>query len=229
MNNNQIRSSTFWLLACLVGLLVLALIIIGLTWRNLRPPVSAPGPSAPAVAAYDLGQEAQYLQIDSPTPGAKLKSPLTITGQARRWYFEGSFPVVLKDGKGNVLASGPAQAQGNWTSDNFVPFTITLSFDQPSAATGTLIFKKDNPSGLPANDDQAAIAVNFDLSAAPPAVCRPSGCSGQVCSDQDLITDCLYLPEYACYKNATCARQSDGTCGWTSTPALSACIAKAKK
>jgi hypothetical protein len=39
----------------------------------------------------------------------------------------------------------------------------------------------------------------------------------------------MYLPEYACYKTAICARQSDGVCGWTQTQVLSDCIDKAKK
>ena len=60
-----------------------------------------------------------------------------------------------------------------------------------------------------------------------PAACITSGCSGQVCSDHSVITTCDWRPEYACYHSATCERQADGACGWTSTPALSSCIASA--
>lgn len=55
--------------------------------------------------------------------------------------------------------------------------------------------------------------------------CRPTGCSGQICSDQDMASDCMYRPEYACYGIATCARQANGECGWTQTEELTACLA----
>ncbi len=61
----------------------------------------------------------------------------------------------------------------------------------------------------------------------PPAACITSGCSGQVCADQSVITTCDWRPQYACYHTATCERQPDGACGWTSTAALTSCLASA--
>lgn len=61
----------------------------------------------------------------------------------------------------------------------------------------------------------------------PPAACITSGCSGQVCADHSVITTCDWRPAYACYHTATCERQADGACGWTSTPALSSCLVNA--
>ncbi|MDP2647959.1 MAG: PQQ-dependent sugar dehydrogenase [Candidatus Yanofskybacteria bacterium] len=54
--------------------------------------------------------------------------------------------------------------------------------------------------------------------------CRVTGCSGQICSDREVITTCEYKDEYACYQNATCERQSNGQCGWTVTNWLNACL-----
>ena len=55
--------------------------------------------------------------------------------------------------------------------------------------------------------------------------CYVGGCSSQICSDRtDAISTCEYSPRYACYKTATCSRQSTGQCGWTSTPSLNACL-----
>lgn len=47
--------------------------------------------------------------------------------------------------------------------------------------------------------------------------CFTTGCSGQICSDKDVITTCEFKPEYACYKaeGATCEKQANGACGWT--------------
>lgn len=54
--------------------------------------------------------------------------------------------------------------------------------------------------------------------------CIATGCSGQICAEEEVITTCEFLPEYACYKTARCERQSDGQCGWTSTPELVRCL-----
>jgi hypothetical protein len=55
--------------------------------------------------------------------------------------------------------------------------------------------------------------------------CHVGGCAGQVCSDQEgVLTTCEWKDEYACYQGATCERQTDGTCGWTDTPELDACL-----
>lgn len=58
--------------------------------------------------------------------------------------------------------------------------------------------------------------------------CRPTGCSGQVCADHDVVTTCEFRPEYACYRTARCERQGDGTCGWTMTPQLQQCLNAAR-
>jgi hypothetical protein len=59
--------------------------------------------------------------------------------------------------------------------------------------------------------------------------CKPTGCSGTLCADHDMVSNCLYLPEYDCYKTARCEPQSDGKCGWTQTDELTSCIAMKKK
>lgn len=96
------------------------------------------------------------------TEGSRLQSPVTITGQARgMWYFEASFPVRLLDGNGNEIALAPAQAQGDWMTEDFVPYSVTLTFTQPSTPTGTLVLENDNPSGLPENSKKIEIPVTF--------------------------------------------------------------------
>ncbi|HSQ24197.1 MAG TPA: DUF6748 domain-containing protein [Pyrinomonadaceae bacterium] len=56
--------------------------------------------------------------------------------------------------------------------------------------------------------------------------CFKTGCSSQVCADHNVVTTCEFRPEYACYQKATCERQSDGNCGFTRTPELTACLAR---
>lgn len=58
--------------------------------------------------------------------------------------------------------------------------------------------------------------------------CKKTGCSGQVCSDEDVVTTCEYRTEYDCYKRAACERQRSGECGFTMTPQLSECLRRAR-
>ncbi len=114
----------------------------------------------------NIGNELEKLnliKIDNPRPNQIITSPLTITGQARgTWYFEASFPVVLMDDNDNVLVQHYAQAQDEWMTEDFVPFTSELQFEKPTTANGKLILKKDNPSGLPENDDELIVPVRFE-------------------------------------------------------------------
>ena len=56
--------------------------------------------------------------------------------------------------------------------------------------------------------------------------CYIGGCSAELCSDREgAISSCIWRPGYACFRDATCARQANGVCGWTPTPELKACLA----
>lgn len=101
--------------------------------------------------------------LDSPKPGSTVSSPLKLTGRARgNWYFEASFPVILKKADGTVLVTVPAEAQADWMTTDWVPFQVTLTFPpQPAGTTGTLVLKKDNPSGEPQFDDSRIIPIVF--------------------------------------------------------------------
>lgn len=54
--------------------------------------------------------------------------------------------------------------------------------------------------------------------------CKRTGCSGQICSDRDMVSTCEFREEYRCYATARCERQADGACGWTETPELQSCL-----
>lgn len=117
----------------------------------------------------DIGNElekADLIRVETPRPNQMISSPLTIKGQARGyWFFEASFPVVLTNWDGLIIAQGIATAEDSWMTEDFVPFTATLDFVQNQEAysnKGTLILQKDNPSGLPENDDALEIPVIFE-------------------------------------------------------------------
>lgn len=113
----------------------------------------------------DIGNELvkiNLIKINSPRPNQMIVSPLTIEGEARGyWFFEASFPVKLLNEKGEVIAQTIAQAQGEWMTENFAPFKAVLAFKSPAEGRGWLVLQKDNPSGLPENDDELKIPVFF--------------------------------------------------------------------
>jgi len=109
-------------------------------------------------------EKSDLIRLTSPLPNATVSSPITITGEARgNWYFEASFPIFLTDWDGKIIAQGIATAQGEWMTTEFVPFKATLKYNFADAGQysnrGTLILKKDNPSGLPEHDDALEIPV----------------------------------------------------------------------
>jgi len=172
----------------LIYILIAALIIVGLAaaWKltrstapivtNFEQCVSAGYPvqesypercTTPEGKTFtrDIGNEfekSDLITIETPRPGQTISNPVVIKGKARgNWYFEASFPARLIDANGKVLGTMPIQANGEWMTTEFVPFTATMDFTIPSTKTGTLILQKDNPSGLPEHDDELRIPVTF--------------------------------------------------------------------
>jgi len=102
------------------------------------------------------------VRIYTPLPKAVIKSPLLIRGAARgSWFFEAVFPIRLLDGRGREVARTAAHAQGTWMTNAFVPFTARLQFKRPATRFGTLVFEKDNPSGLSENAAAVTMPVSF--------------------------------------------------------------------
>lgn len=147
------------------NIIIAALIFIligGLAWyfagdRGVLEPTDngTPATSTPSVST-DL------IIVDGPAQNALISSPVLVSGRARgNWYFEASFPVEIVDAAGKRLAIVPAQAEGEWMTTEFVPFSVSIPFSSTTAATGTIILHKDNPSGLPEFDRSVSIPVRF--------------------------------------------------------------------
>lgn len=231
------------ILAALTSTLVAAIVTLALAVlllsegkdaeKAVNDPTPAPpvnGPTAPPPPVTMRG-DSDVIHVWEPRTGDLVGSPLTILGEARgTWYFEATFPMHLLDGNGKVIAEHYAEAQGDWMTADDVAFKGSLEFETPDTAEGTLVLKKDNPSGLPEHEDEIRIPVRFGkkTALAPTKPCIRTGCSGQVCADGDRVTTCEFRAEHACYRNAECGRQPDGACGWTPTPELLQCIASSK-
>ncbi len=133
-------------------------------FRTTEPtPAPQEQPNEP-IETKVVSDNGEILLIEYPKKNDKISSPLVIKGYARgSWYFEASFPIVLTNWDGLIIAQGYAQAQDDWMTQSYVPFEGTLTFEKPDyGENGFLILQKDNPSGLPENDDAVEIPVLFE-------------------------------------------------------------------
>jgi len=113
----------------------------------------------------DIGNELEktdLIKITNPRPNQVIENPILISGEAKGfWFFEASFPVKIFDENDFLLGIVPAQALGEWMTEDFVPFSAILSFSSPSTPKGKLVLEKDNPSGLQGQSDQLIVPVYF--------------------------------------------------------------------
>lgn len=110
-----------------------------------------------------LNASADLIRVELPFPGAVTGKEFAITGEARgTWYFEASFPIDVLDGEGNVIATGHAEAQGDWMTENFVPFKAEIKIPDTFTGPATLVLKNDNPSGEPERDRAASFPITIE-------------------------------------------------------------------
>ena len=144
-------------LSALIGLFII--ILVATAALILLPPNEA---RAPTTLQGDT--KADLIRVDNLESESNIISPLIVTGEARgTWYFEASFPIEIRSAQGDVIGQGYAQAKTEWMTTDFVAFqSIPITFTaEPAGSAGTLVLKKDNPSGLPENEDQLLIPVVF--------------------------------------------------------------------
>lgn len=152
---------------------IILFVILGLVWLFFALKTPAHQEKQTNIFPQDLKDETTVTQIEkdelirvsNPTINATVDSPISVTGEARGyWFFEGSFPLVVVDWNGLIIGQGYATADGEWMTEDFVPFIGTVNFDLPEDTPykrGALILRKDNPSGLPEFDDALEIPILF--------------------------------------------------------------------
>ena len=131
--------------------------------------VCPPPPEVPADIQAHIDSKADMIRVTSPLPMGVVQTGVSLKGEARgNWFFEASAPVTLVNWDGLIIADGIITADGDWMTTEFVPFSGELTVTSPYKPgdpdfmkRGALIFKKDNPSGLPENDDALEIPIWF--------------------------------------------------------------------
>jgi len=102
----------------------------------------------------------QGIIVNSPTANEVVQNPINLEGLATgRWYFEATFPVKLVSVSGAVLNFGYVQATSDWMTENYVPFKGQLTYQVAATTTATLVFERDNPSGLISESDKYEVPI----------------------------------------------------------------------
>ena len=165
----------------LAALVIVLVIIVGIasgysvyvwqqhTTRDLNRQVSSleqqlaaqQGGQAPQPTVYTSSKGVR-VTVYSPARNAVVASPAAVIGEVPgSWSFEASFPIELRDANGSVVSQAQARVLGDWMTGQPVPFSAQLTFTAAPHGHGSLVLKKDNPSGLSANDDAVTIPINF--------------------------------------------------------------------
>lgn len=105
--------------------------------------------------------EAENLRLNNLRPNQAFRSG-TITGEAKTWYFEGSFPIAVETAAGDVVVQTFATAQTDWMTTDWVAFEAEVTVPRAVTGEGFIVFKKDNPSGEPALDEEYRLPVVFE-------------------------------------------------------------------
>lgn len=116
-------------------------------------PVATSTPSAPEPLSSKV-------VVTFPKKDQVVQKKFTVIGKAPgNWFFEASAPVLVKDKDGTKIAQTTAQVQGDWMTIELVDFTADINIVSGYSGPATLVLLKDNPSGLPENDDSVEIAI----------------------------------------------------------------------
>ena len=152
-----------------LGMVIIVVAIVWLVIRNgnntliLEPTNTNNEQVVPATTTSNEGASPATGAVPTNlSNGQTVSLPLTINGTVPgNWFFEGSFPVFLKDANGTQIAVALAQTTEDWMTTNIIPFTVTLPAINYQGA-GTVVFTKDNPSGEPQFDASVTVNVIFN-------------------------------------------------------------------
>jgi hypothetical protein len=143
--------------------LIIAFLIVGfMLWQELS---GVPDEIAKETSATFLSRNGIEIIIDEPQIGEGVSPSFVVKGKAPgTWYFEATFPIFVVDDNDNVIGSCIAQAQSDWMVEDYVAFEGLVEIENKSSLVegglnAVLILRRDNPSGLPENDDFVEVPI----------------------------------------------------------------------
>ncbi len=163
------KTSTIVIVLLLVIIALLAWLLVvrsaeapTVTDGTTTTPQPPPVPRQPNVSAPTPAPLHERVSVTSPKPTATVGKKFSVTGKAPgNWFFEASAPVMVRDLEGNKLAQSYVQAQGEWMTTELVDFKGDIEVTSAYKGPAVLVMMKDNPSGLPENDDSLEIPITI--------------------------------------------------------------------
>lgn len=148
----------------IIWLLILIVVAIGVwIYFDSRTREVVNTQEVPQTQITYINASKNLIEVELPFPGAVTGKEFGVIGKARGyWYFEGSFPIELLDKDGKTLIIAVAQAEGEWMTENFVPFKALIKAPIDYIGPATLVLRKDNPSGLPENDASISFPITVE-------------------------------------------------------------------
>lgn len=164
-------STRTWALVIVALLAAIALFVGLMMVRSQRAVTASPSatttspaakPQKPSDSGKPLPLSSRVL-VTSPGKNAHVGHSFTVAGLAPGgWFFEAQFPTMVRSEDGSVVGRATASAQGEWMTEKQVTFTASMQIDVTYHGKATLVLLKDNPSGLPEQDDSVEIPILVD-------------------------------------------------------------------
>jgi hypothetical protein len=136
-----------------LSLIVLSMVVLA-GCSTSKPPSSPIPTTTPVADPLESPVTEKEVVLETPVEDSAVTSPLTIEGLAPgTWFFEGQIIGQIISQSGQVLATVPLMAEGEWMTEQHVRFNGEAKFTAPAGDTTIkLVIKNDNPSGLPENE-----------------------------------------------------------------------------
>ena len=130
---------------------------------TLKETVEQTSTTTPLTSITYTNATSDMIIVELPFVEAVTGKEFTVIGKARGpWFFEASFPIEVLDENNKVLATSVAQAQGEWMTTEFVPFTAQVKVNEDFIGKARLVLKKDNPSDMPENDASISFPITIE-------------------------------------------------------------------
>ena len=169
----MMSTKTWWIVIFIlfVGIVVTSGFLIALP--SSKPPASITntGTSTPDNTATSSAGDgttstpplSSKVIVTTPEAKQQVSHMFTVAGVAPGpWFFEAQFPMQVRDSVGNIVGRTTAHAEGDWETSKLVTFTANMQIDANFHGAAKLILMKDNPSGLPENDDAVEVPIMVD-------------------------------------------------------------------
>lgn len=157
----------WWIIGGLFVVIVIMTVVLFVIPTSPHPSVpttaTTTSGTTPATSTAPAEPLSAKVVVTSPQPKTHVGHTFTIAGVAPGgWFFEAQFPIQVRDSADNVVGRATGSAQGDWETENLVTFTATMNIDATFHGSADLVLMKDNPSGLPENDDSVEIPIIVD-------------------------------------------------------------------